>query len=130
MKTVALNIDITTNPEKLAGDLKEHDLKKGDRLTINTLLDEQLTFLIVLVALIALYQHKLDYANNILKNIFESKDSKEIQDGIAKEYGIEVNINAQKINEDESWYRLSKEKLARAYRADEPEYDLSMVKEP
>ena len=69
MKTVSLNIDNTTKPENLAIDLKEQNLDHGDKLTINTLLDEELTLLIVLVALIALYQQKIDYANNILKNI-------------------------------------------------------------
>lgn len=32
-------------------------------------------------------------------------------------------------NEESGWQQFSKEKLAKAYDRDEPEYDMSMVKE-
>ena len=130
MKTVALNIDNTTKPEKLVVDLKQNNLAQGDKLTVNTLLDEKLTFLIVLIALIVLYQRKMDFADKIIKDIFESKKSDEIRDEISREYGIEVSVKSKRSDEDINWHQLSKEKLSGAYGAGEPEYDESMVKEP
>ena len=130
MKNVALNIDHTTRPQKLAGALKEHDLQQGDKLTITTLLDEEMALLIVLIAFFVLHHLKIDYANKMLKDIFASKGSKEIQDEIAREYGIEVRVEAKETREEDSWHQFSKEKLSKAYGEDEPEYDLSMVKEP
>ena len=96
MKNVALTIDNTTQPEKLAGDLKSHDLKQGDKLTVNTLLDEKLTWLIIVVALIVLYQRKTEYASKMLKDIFASKGSNEMQSEIEKEYGIEIELELKK----------------------------------
>jgi hypothetical protein len=131
MKSVSLYIDNSTQPQKLAGDLKNHDLKHGDKLTVNTVLDEELTFLIIIVALISIYQNKkIDYANKVLGDLFASKNSKEMQDEIAKEYGIEVNVETKKSSENETWHQYSKEKLSKAFGTDEPNYDLSMVKEP
>jgi len=130
MKNVTLNIDHTTQPQKLAGALKEHDLRQGDKLTITTLLDEEMALLIVLVAFAVLHHLKIDYANKVLKDIFASKGSKDIQDEIAREYGIEVQVKAKETSEEDSWRQFSKEKLSKAYGANEPEYDLSMVREP
>ena len=128
MKNVAINIDYKTRPQKLAGALRSHDLKQGDKLTVNSILTEEMTLMIVIFILYYFNQKKVDYANEVLKDIFVTKDSKEIQEEIGKEYGIEIEIKA--INEEDSWYKFSKEKLAKAYGADEPEYDVSMVKEP
>jgi hypothetical protein len=130
MKSVALNIDKTTRPENLAGTLKEYDLQHGDKLTVNTLLDEELTLMIIIVALIAIYQSKkIDYANKLLSDLFASKTSKEMQDEIVKEYGIEITVETKKSSENEIWQQFSKEKLSTAYGPDEPNYDISMVKE-
>ena len=130
MKNVALNIDHTTQPQKLAAALKEHDLRQGDKLTVTTPPNEEMALLIVLVAFAVLHHLKIDYANKVLKNIFASKGSKDIQDEIAREYGIEVQVKAKETSEEDSWRQFSKEKLSKAYSANEPEYDLSMVKEP
>ena len=129
MKNVSLNIDYNTHPQKLAGMLKGYDLQQGDKLTISTPLGEEMTLLIVIVALFFLYQKKTDYANKVLKDIFDNNSSKAMQDEIAKEYGIDVQVET-KGSEEDSWRQFSKEKLAKAYGADEPEYDLGMVLEP
>lgn len=129
MKNVALHIDYNTGPEKLAGVLKEYNLQQGDKLTVTTQLDEELTLLIVIVVLIALHE-KLDYPNKVIEDIFSSKSSKDIRNEIAREYGIEVKVETKKTIEEDSWLQFSKEKLSKAYGTDEPEYDLSMVQEP
>lgn len=130
MKNVALNIDYTTQPQILAGALKGYDLQQGDKLTITTLLDKEMTLMIVIVALFVLYQKKTGYADKVLKDIFSNKDSKEIQNEIAREYGIDVQVETKSTREEDNWHQFSKEKLSKSYGADEPEYDLSMVKEP
>jgi hypothetical protein len=130
MKNVALNIDYTTRPQKLADVLKGHDLRQGDKLTIITPLATDMTLLIVLISLAVLHHKKVDYANKALKDIFDSKGSKDIQDEIAKEYGIDVQVETKNSSEEDGWHQFSKEKLSKAYGADEPEYDLSMVQEP
>ena len=130
MKNVALNIDHTTQPQKLADVLKEYDLQQGDKLTIISLLATEMTLLIILISLAVLHHRKVDYASKVLKDIFASKGSKDIQEEIAKEYGIEVQVEAKETSEEDSWRQFSKEKLSKGYGADEPEYDLSMVKEP
>ncbi len=128
MKTVELYIDSSTRPQKLAQSLKGYNLKQGDKLSIITMLDEDMVLLIILVALTVLQQKQIDYANKVLKNIFGNKGSGEIQKEIALEYGIEVEV----AHTDEAgfWQRFSKQKLSNAYGENEPEYDLSMVKEP
>ncbi|MDX2045475.1 MAG: hypothetical protein SFU87_01735 [Chitinophagaceae bacterium] len=128
MKTVELYIDSSTRPQKLAQSLKGYNLKQGDKLSIITMLDEDMVLLIILVALTVLQQKQIDYANKVLKNIFGNKGSGEIQKEIALEYGIEVEV----AHTDEAgfWQRFSKQNLSNAYGENEPEYDLSMVKEP
>ncbi|MEK7226738.1 MAG: hypothetical protein AAB221_13785 [Bacteroidota bacterium] len=130
MKKVALNIDSATRPQKLADILREHNLHQGDELTIITFLAKEMTFLIVLISLAMLHRKKMDYANKALKDIFDNKDSKEIQDEIAREYGIDVQVEIKNSGEEDSWRQFSKENLSKAYGIDEPEYELSMVKEP
>lgn len=129
MKTVELNIDHTTRPQGLAGELIRQDLRHGDKLTVTTPLDDEMVMLIVLVSLSFLYQQKADYGNKVLKDIFASKGSKEIQNEIAREYGIHVEVEIRGKNENENWKQFSKEKLSKAYSIDEVDYDLSMVKE-
>ena len=130
MKTVELNIDHTTRPQGLAGELKEQNLGQGDRLTVTTLLDEEMAMLIILASLAFLYQRKSDYANKVLNDVFGNKGSKEIQNEIANEYGIHVKVETKERIEDDNWKQFSKEKLSKAYSIDEQEYELSMVKEP
>jgi len=128
MKIIEVNIDHYTKPQSLAGELKEKNLQQGDTLTVKSLLDEEMVLLIVLVALAFLNQGKMNYANELLKDIFGNKNNKEIQKEIEEEYGIAVEVETTK--EEEGWQQFSKQKLAKAYGTDEPEYDLSMVKEP
>lgn len=127
MKNIAIDIDYKTKPEKLAVTLKSHNLHEGDKLAVSTSLDEEMTLLIVVAALHFLHE-KFDYANKLLKDIFSSKGSAEIQEEIVREYGIDVEVKA--VSEENNWHQFSKEKLAKAYGTDEPEYDESMVKEP
>jgi hypothetical protein len=130
MKTVELNIDHTTRPQGLAGELRQHDLRNGDKLTVTTPLDEEMVMLIVMVALIFLHEKKTEYGNKVLNDIFASKGSKEIQNEIEKEYGIYVEVETKERSEDDNWKQFSKKKLSKGYAIDEQEYDLSMVKEP
>ena len=127
MKTVTLNIDQYTKPQNLAGELKKKNLQKGDVLAVKSLLDEEMVLLIVLVSLAFLNERKPDYANKMLKDIFGDKDSREIQKEIADEYEIELELET---SNDTGWQQFSKQKLAKAYGEDEPEYDETMVKEP
>jgi hypothetical protein len=128
MKDIALHINYKTKPEKLAGSLRSQDLKQGDKLIVNSILSEEMTLMIVILILYYFKQQKIDYADEMLKDIFATKGSKEIHDEIAREYGIEIEIKST--NEEDNWYQFSKEKLAKAYGTDEPEYDESMVNEP
>jgi hypothetical protein len=128
MKTIELNIDHYTKPQSLAGELKEKNLQQGDTLTVTSVLSQEMVLLIVLVALGFLNQRKMGYANELLKDIFDNKDSKEIQREIEEQYGIVVEFEPAK--EDKGWQQFSNEKLAKAYGTDEPEYDESLVKEP
>jgi hypothetical protein len=130
MKIVELNIDHTTRPKLLAGTLRNHNLMQGDRLSVATSLDEDMTLLIILVALAVLHQRYIDSGNKMLEDIFADKSSHEIQKEIASEYGIEVQVESKDYNEQNNWQQFSKDKLSKAYGMDEPEYDLSMVKEP
>ena len=125
MKTVKLHIDHSTKPQTLARELKKKNLQKGDLLTIKSLLDVEMVLLIVLVSLAFLNERKIDYAK-VLKDIFGNKDSSEIQKEIADEYGIALEVEAAN---DADWKQFSKQKLAKAWEEDEPEYDESMVKE-
>ncbi len=128
MKTIELNIDHYTKPQGLAGELKGKNLQSGDILSVRSFLNEEMVLLIVLAALAFLNQRKMDHANELLKDIFDDKDSREIQKEITEKYGIAVEVETAK--EDEGWRQFSKEKLAEAYGADEPEYDVNMIKEP
>jgi hypothetical protein len=130
MKIVQLNIDHTTQPKLLAGTLSNHNLRHGDKLSVATWLDEGMTLLIILVALAVLHQRHIDYGNKMLEDLFADKSSDEIQKEIASEYGIEVQVETKDYNEQDNWHQFSKEKLSKAYGAEEPEYDISMVKEP
>ena len=126
MKTIKLHIDHSTKPQTLARELKRKNLQKGDLLTIRSLLDVEMVLLIVLVSLAFLNERKMDYANKVLKDIFGDKDSSEIQKEIAEEYGIALEVETAN---DADWKQFSKQKLAKAWEEDEPEYDESMVKE-
>lgn len=128
MKNITLNIDYKTRPQKLANKLRYSNLKQGDKLTVTTLIDEEMSWLIVAIAIVVFQRLKIDYADKVIKDIFESKDSKYIKKEIAREYGIEIEVNT--ITEEYNWNQFSKENLAKAYGAEESEYDLSMVKEP
>lgn len=127
MKTITLNIDHLTKPQTLAGELKKKNLQKGDVLNVTSPLDAEMVLLIVLVALAFLNERKMDYANKVLKDIFGDKSSSEIQKEIANECGIELELETAN---DIDWSQFSKQKLAKAYGENEPEYDESMVKEP
>jgi len=128
MKNITLHIDYETKPEKLAGSLKSQKPDRGDKLIVNSVLNEELTLIILLSILYFWNEGKMQYANEVLKDIFSTKGNKEIQDEIAKEYGIEIEIKSSA--EKNEWLRFSREKLAGAYGDREPDYDMNMVKEP
>lgn len=131
MKIVELNIDHTTPPQKLADILWQHNLGQGDKLSVTTSLQVQMVLLIVSVALFILRRNNIGHTTDkVLNDIFSDKDSKEIQKEIASEYGIEVEVKTKEYDEQSNWAQFSKDKLSKAYGADEPEYELSMVKEP
>jgi len=92
MKAIKLNIDYSTKPQNLAGELKKKNLQKGDLLAVKSILNEEMVLLIVLTALAFLNQKKMDYAHKLLKDIFGDKNSREIQTEIANEYGIVLEI--------------------------------------
>lgn len=125
MKTVELNIDHFTKPQNIAVLLKRNNLQSGDRVSVKSILNEQLVLLVVFSALNSL--NKTHKANKVLQDIFDDKDSKEIQQEIKTEFGLSFEITA--VIDEEDWHTFSKEKLEKAYGADEPAYDLSMVKE-
>ena len=127
MKAIKLNIDYSTKPQNLAGELKKKNLQKVDLLAVKSILNEEMVLLIVLTALAFLNQKKMDYAHKLLKDIFGDKNSREIQTEIANEYGIVLEIEE---GTESDWQQFSKQKLAKAYGENEPEYDESMVKEP
>lgn len=128
MSIIELNINQDTKPQSLASALKKQNLQRGDRLNIRSLLDEEMSLLIVLVALAVYYKIKIDYADKLLKDIFGNMSSMEIQKEIEKEYGIAVQMETAK--EKENWQQFSKQQLAKAYGINEEEYSANMIKEP
>jgi hypothetical protein len=128
MSVIALYINQDTKPQSLAGALKQQSLQRGDSLTIHSLLDEEMSLLIVLVALAVYYKNNSGYADKLLNEIFGSMSSMQIQKEIEKKYGIDVHLQA--INEKDNWQQFSKQQLAKAYDVNEDEYSLSMIKEP
>ena len=125
MKTFELHIDLYKKPQTLAGLLKNNNIQFGDRLSIRSFLNEELVLLVVLSALNSF--KKSHSADKVLQDIFENKNSKEIQQEIQTEFGVSVEITTETAEKD--WHTFSKEKLAKAYGDEEPEYDVSMVKE-
>ncbi|HSZ86851.1 MAG TPA: hypothetical protein VK787_12535 [Puia sp.] len=128
MSIIELNINQDTKPQSLASALKQQNLQRGDRLDIRSLLDEEMSLLIVLVALAVYNKMKIDYADKLLKDIFGNMSSMEIQKEIEKEYGIAVQKETAK--EKENWQQFSKQQFAKAYGIDEEEYSPNMIKEP
>jgi hypothetical protein len=82
------------------------------------------------VVLSFLYKKKMVYADKVLKDVLTDKGIRELQNEITKEYGIDVQVESKEVNEDENWKEFSKHQIAKAYSNNEPEYELSMVKEP
>lgn len=135
MKTVEIDIDATSSANDLIKELKQRKLQKGDALYLfssvkedNYLLLQALYVLAAMAIIIFLNKQKNLQIEALLQNVF--KDSvKEIQEGIKKEYDIEITLHT-KDEEHLSWQKFSKEQLSKAYGTDEPEYDLNMIKEP
>jgi hypothetical protein len=130
MRIIELNIDNTTRPHNLASELKQFNLQQGDKLKVTTLMDEVMTLTIIWVVFSFLYQKKMEYADKVLKDVLTDRGIRELQNEITKEYGIDVQVESKSVNEDENWNQFSKEKLSKAYGNNEPDYELSMVKEP
>ena len=64
MKAIKLNIDYSTKPQNLAGELKKKNLQKGDLLAVKSILNEEMVLLIVLTALAFLNQKKWTMLTN------------------------------------------------------------------
>ena len=95
--------------------------------------NDLLTFALILVVVVAfsiLYKEKIEHVNNLLEDILKDKDIRGIENDIKRKYDIELVIDAKEDEEQQFWKQLSKSNLTKAYNYDEPEYDLSMVKEP
>jgi hypothetical protein len=120
MSIIELNINQDTKPQSLASALKKQNLQRGDRLNIKSLLDEEMSLLIVVIALAVYYKIKVEYADKLLKDIFGGMDSIEIQKEIKKEYGI--NVQMETIKGKDNWQHFSKQQLAKAYGTNEYEY--------
>jgi len=122
MSVIALNISQDTKPQSLAGALKQQNLQRGDSLTIHSLLDEEMSLLIVVVALAVYYKSNVEFADKLFNEIFGSMNSMQIQKEIENEYGIDVHMQA--INEKDNWQQFSKQQLAKAYGTSEEEYSI------
>jgi hypothetical protein len=135
MKTVEIDIDHTDSPRALAREFKAHNLQKGDHLRLlsskvdNNALFELAIIVLAIIAINMINENKIQYADKLLKDVFNDKDIKDIKNDIRATYDIDLIIGT-KDGEQQIWNQFGKSKLAKAYDDIEPEYDISMVKEP
>jgi len=136
MKTVEIDIDHTASPKALTEEMRAHNLQKGDRLHLTSskaIDNEFISVAIAIVVLIAIHElfkkKRLAFADSLLNKILTEKDVRDIEKEIRKEYAIELAMDFKEDSERLLWNQLSKSKLANEYDF-EPEYDISMVKQP
>jgi hypothetical protein len=136
MKTVEIDIDHTASPQALAQEFKKHNLQRGDSLRLLSSKVDDNTLIIVAIAILVItaisimHKEKIEYANKLLEDIFKDKNVQGIENDIKRIYDIDLMIDMKEDEEQQFWKQFSKSNLAKAYDHDEPEYDLSMVKEP
>ena len=136
MKTVEIDIDNTASPKALADEFRAKNLEKGDKLllTSSKIDDNQLlkmaVIIVVLVAINKIFQERMEYSEDLLQNIFNSKSVSEVEEGIKNVYDIWVVMEVKEDQESDNWRQFSQSQLIKAYSNIEPEYTESMVKEP
>ena len=136
MKIVEIDIDKTSGAKSLAEEFRLQNLQRGDTLKFHSskISDDdfiKVAILVVAIFALAFYDKKnTDFANAILKDVFNDRDIKDIEQEIAEEYGIELIMEGKDDEEQKAWQELSKKQLLKAYSTDEPEYTLSMIMEP
>ena len=133
MKVIELDIDKSSKPYLLAEELKQQNPQDGDKIIfISQVLIEKELILIVAILLLDYFKERhIHYANGIIEDILGNKDIVEIENNIKDRYGIEIEMTSKSVNdEDKEWKKISQGNMLRAYGADEPEYDMSMIIEP
>lgn len=136
MKTVEIDIDNTPSPKALADEFRAQNLQKGDKLLLisskidDTQLLKLAVIIVVLVAINKIFQERMEYSEELLQNIFNSKSVSEVEEGIKNVYDIWVVMEVKEDQENDSWRQFSQSQLIKAYSDMEPEYTESMVKEP
>jgi hypothetical protein len=131
MKSIEIDIDNIKNAGELALQFEEYNLQEGDNLILKsdktTLIFGVIVIAIVVLALVIYYEKGQAYANEVLLQVLGDGDIHEIERGIENEFGISIDLETK---EREDWYELSGGQLLNAYSETEPDYDLSMLKEP
>jgi hypothetical protein len=131
MKIVEIDISEDKLPKDLSLEFKKQNLEEGDQLIIKSNKANQFIvatiLVVVIIALAYYYKKSQDYANSVLKKVFDEDNIDDIEAEVEKRFGNGVIIEN---NEDLDWHKFSLNSLAKAYGESEPEYDLSMVKEP
>lgn len=136
MSTYVLSIDKNKKPKDLLKFLDEHNLQKGDKVTlvsesnsVNTV--AMFAVIALLTAAFGLYFYRKkkqdDDTERILDDLFKDYSTvEEYEAYIKKEFGITVEHEEQ----DEDWHALSTLSLKNAYDEDEPDISDIEVKEP
>jgi hypothetical protein len=136
MKTIEIDIDHTASPKALVDEFRTLDLQRGDHLRLLSskvdeadLLKSAVVMMVVLAINLFLDKERAEYADNLLKDIFEDKNLKRMKEEIKRIYDIDFVIDVKEDEDQQSWRQFGKSKFAKAYGDMEPEYDMSMVKE-
>lgn len=136
MKTILIDTDELKTPKQIQDLINKQKPKKGDEVKLKTgLADDSLGFLaiIIILAIALLFQNKekKEFVDGIQADLFGKYSSaKEVEEDIAKQYGIRVTKEQKENKEHEEWSRFSMQNLASAYGENEPDYSNVKIKEP
>jgi len=131
MKVVEVDISAYKLPKDLALDFTKHNLEEGDQLILktdkNTIFIAATILVVVIIALSYYYKKSQHYADTVLRRVFSEDNLEEIEAEVEKNFGNDI-VFEEKENDD--WNKFNINNLSKAYGENEPEYDLSMIKEP
>ena len=136
MKLISIDIDKTPSAKALAEEFKDRNLQRGDQLQLLSSKLPEADFLRALVAIMVFIaiditlnkKKKTNYVNKIIKDSL-NKDLNELESDLKNEYDIQLTFDTKDTDENNRWKDFCTDQLANAYGIDEPEYDISMIKE-